>query len=141
MLDDARGGAGIEARHVAQQVLARGVEFHAHVVHAGDDDVVEGTLERVLVDVVLVLTDADRLRVDLHQLRQRVHETATDGDRAAHGDVVIREFLTGNLRGRVNRRAGFVDHDDRDGSRQLDLADKSLVSRDAVPLPMAMASM
>ena len=42
------------------------------------------------VDVVLVLADADRLRVDLHQLGQRVLQPARDGDRAAQRHVEVR---------------------------------------------------
>ncbi len=86
--DDVGGDARVEAGDVGEQLLRGGVELDADVVHAGDDHVVEGALERVLIDVVLVLADADGLRIELHQLGERVHEAAADGDRAAHGEVV-----------------------------------------------------
>ncbi len=124
MLDDVERRAGVESGDVAQEVLARGVELDAHAVHAGDDDIVEGTLQGVLVHVVLVLADTDRLRVELHEFGQRIHEAASDGDGASHGDVVVREFFAGGLGGGVDRRAGFVDDDDIHGGRKLDLADE-----------------
>ncbi len=83
--------------------------------------VVERALEGALVHVVLVLADADRLRVDLHEFCERIHEAASDGDRATHSHVVIREFLASHLGSRVDRRAGFVDDEDRDRTRKLDL--------------------
>jgi hypothetical protein len=45
-------------------------------VHAGGDHAVERLLEQRLVHVVLVLPDADRLGVDLHQLGQRILQAA-----------------------------------------------------------------
>ena len=41
----------------------------------------------MLVHVVLVLTDADRLRLDLDELGQRVLQPPGDGDRAAQRHV------------------------------------------------------
>ena len=50
-----------------------------------------------LVDVVLVLADADRLGVDLHQLGQRILQAPGDRDRAAHGEVEVGELLARDL--------------------------------------------
>ncbi len=103
--------------------------------------VVERALERVLVDVVLVLPDADGLGVDLHQLGERVHQAPADGDRAAHGEVLVGELLARDLGGGVDRGAALVDHAPpapRPGRPRP--RTKASVSRPAVPLPMAMAS-
>ena len=60
---------------------------------------------------MLVLADADRLRVDLHQLGQRVLEPARDRHRAAQGHVQLGQLLRGVRRRRVHRRAGLgYDH-------------------------------
>ncbi len=83
-------------------------------------------LERGLVDVVLVLADADGLRVDLHQLGERVHQAAADGDGAADGEVVVRELLAGDVGGGVDGGAALVDHHDRDGGGELERADEGL---------------
>jgi hypothetical protein len=50
-------------------------------------------LQVALVDVMLVLTDADAARVQLDQLRERVHQAATDRHCAADRDVAIRKFF------------------------------------------------
>ena len=60
---------------------------------------------------MLVLTDANGFRVDLHQLGQRVLQAAGDGHGAAQGNVQIGEFLGRQFRGRIHRGAGFADHD------------------------------
>ncbi len=60
-----------------------GVQLHPHAVDRAFDRGVELALQRLLVDVVLVLADAQRARLDLHQLGERVLEPAGDRHRAA----------------------------------------------------------
>ena len=115
-----------EARNVGQELLARGVDVHPYAVHAALDHVVQAALERGLVDIVLILPDPDRLRVDLDEFGKRVHQPAADRDRAAHGDVVVGELLARDFRRRVDRGAGLVDHHHRHIRRQVQLADESL---------------
>ncbi len=89
----------------------RGIRVHAHRVHAILDHRVERAGQFALVHVVLILADADRLRVDLHQFRERILQTARNRHRAAQRHVHVREFLRREFRGRVDRRARFR-HDD-----------------------------
>ena len=56
-----------DAGDVAEQVGARGVELHADAVDAGFDREIEFFPEQALIDVVLVLADAEGFRVDLDQ--------------------------------------------------------------------------
>ncbi len=130
----------VEAGDVAEELFARGVQLDADAVDTRDHDVVEAALEAGLIDVVLILADADGFRVDLHQLGERVHEPASDGNRAAHGEVVCREFLARHFARGVNRRAAFVDHDDHGNRWQPEFLHERLGLAPAVPLPMAMAS-
>ena len=67
--------------------------------------------EQHLVDVVLILADADRLRLDPHELGQRILQAARDRDRAAQRHVEIRELLRRQLGGGIDRRAGLGHHD------------------------------
>src|SRR5690606_12932554 len=67
--------------------------------------------------VVLVLTDADRLRLDLDELGERILQAARDRDGAAQRDIELRELARGELRSRVHGRAGLV-HDEL---RELEL--------------------
>src|SRR5574344_1694866 len=114
--EEARGlfeRLGTEAL-AAQNVLAalaRAVHVHADLVHAAFDDFVEALLEFALVHVMLILSDADGLRLHLHEFRERILQTAADGNGAARGDVFLREFLDGDHARGIHGRAGFA-HDD-----------------------------
>ena len=73
-------------------------------------------------------------------------QAAADGHRAAHGDVLVGQLLAGDLRGRVDRGAALVDRHHqaapRAAARPSSWPARSVsVSRPAVPLPMATASM
>ena len=110
----AHDGAGhglAQARHARQQRRRRGVEVDADLVHAVLDDGVQRLGQLALVDVVLVLADADALGVDLHQLGQRILQAARDGDGAAQAHVQVGQLLAGELGGRVHRGAGLADDD------------------------------
>ena len=99
---------GVQARHAREQRRRRGVDVDADRVHAVLDDGVERARQLALVDVVLVLADADRLRLDLHQFGQRILQAARDRHRAAQRHVEVGEFLRGEFGRRVDRRAGFA---------------------------------
>ena len=51
-----------------------------------------------LVYIVLILPDTNALRINFHQLGQRVHQTATDTDSTTHGDILVGKFISGYLR-------------------------------------------
>ncbi len=70
---------------------------------------------------MLVLADADGLRVDLDQFCQRVLQTAADGDGRPDVDVELGELLRRKFRGGVHRRAGFGHDHVGDGAAGLGL--------------------
>ena len=80
--------------------------------------------------------------IDLDQLGERILQAARDGDGAAHGEIEIGKLLTSHIRGRVDGCAGFV-HGHAENVGQFRFAQESCtnasVSREPVPLPMAMA--
>ena len=80
------------------------------MVHTRLYDSVQTFLELGLVDVVLILANANRLRIRLDQLRQRILQTPSDTDRTADGNVQIRKLFHRDVAGRVDRRTGFADH-------------------------------
>ena len=112
-LDDLQRGALVDAGHVAQQRPGRGVQIDADAVDAAFDDGFERLLQLALIDIVLILADADGFGIDLHQLGQRVLQAAGDGDGAAHGEVEVRELLARDVGSGVDGGAGFVDGDVR----------------------------
>ena len=63
-----------------------------------------------LIHIVLILAHADALRVNLHQLAQRVHQTASDAHGAAHSNIIIRKFLASHIAGTIYRRTVFAHH-------------------------------
>jgi hypothetical protein len=68
--------------------------------------------EQRLVDVVLVLPDADRLRLDLHELGERVLQAPRDRDRATDREIEVRELVARDIARRIHGRARLVDADD-----------------------------
>ena len=71
-----------------------------------------------------------------------IHQSAADADGAAHGEVLLGKFFAGRLRSGINGGPGLVHLERlRSGRANLIFCKKSIVSRPAVPLPMAMASM
>ena len=99
---------------MAQQRERGGVEIDADAVDAAFDGGFKRIVELALIDIVLILADADGLWIDFDQFSQRVLQAACDGDGAAHGEVEIGELLPRDIGGRVDGGAGFVDDDAED---------------------------
>ena len=112
---DVLGDRRRDAGDVPQQARARGVHVDAHAVDHVLDHVAQRAAELALVEVVLVLANADGLGRDLDQFRQRVLQAAAQAHRAARGHVEVGVFLARQLGGRVHRCARLV----HDGVAQL----------------------
>jgi hypothetical protein len=109
VIDDPPRGELIEARDVSEQRHARGIQVDSNKIDATGDDRLEGFLELLGIDIVLVEPDTDVLRLDLDQFRQRVLEPAADRDGRTERRVEFGQFLTANLAGRVDAGPCFVD--------------------------------
>ena len=96
--------------HVAQQLRRGGGHFHAHLVHALLHDAVQRLRQLVLLQVVLILPHADGLRINLHQLRQRVLHPPCDGNGAPLRHVEVRKLLRRQLARGIDGSPGFA-HD------------------------------
>ena len=76
---------------------------------------------------MLILSDTDRLRVNLDQLRQRILQPPRDGNRTAQRNVKLRKFLPGKPARGINRSARLTDNHIGNAGRFLDqLGHKSL---------------
>ena len=62
-----------------------------------------------LIHVVLVLSYANALGVDLDEFCEGIHETTTYGDGTTYSDILIRELVAGNLRGGIDGGTIFAD--------------------------------
>ncbi len=130
--DDVVGEGRADTGHPGQQRRGRRVHVDTDGVHAVLDDGVERAGQLQLAQVVLVLADADRLRVDLDQLGERVLQAAGDRHGAAQRHVQLRQLPGGVRTRRVDRRAGL--RNDDLGELQLRHAPDELL-RELVGLP------
>ena len=122
VLHDVPGQGRADSGNISQQVGAGGVQVDAHLVDAADDRVIQFLPKEILVDIVLVLADAEGLRIDLDQFRQRIHQAAADRYGAADRYVLVREFLPGYLGSGIDGGAVFADDIHLAGIRHRDPA-------------------
>ena len=108
VLHDVLGQGFAHTRHMTQQRRAGRVQIHTHGVHAALDHVVELLGQLHLTHIMLIEPDADRFRVDFHQLGHRIQDPSRDGDVTALGGFQLRKFLFGDGGGRVHRGSRFA---------------------------------
>ena len=118
---DVFGHRGVDTGNVGEQGGAGGVYVHAHGVHAILHHAGECFVQLGFLQVVLILSHADGLRVNLYQLSQRVLEPTGNGDRRAQVHIKGGEFLRRQFRRGVYRRACFADHHVAQGGAQVHL--------------------
>src|SRR5262249_60359809 len=90
LIDDRRRQSLADARDVSQERRRSGVQVDAHLIDARLDDLIETAFQAVRRDVVLVLPDADGLRIDLDELGERVLKASPDAGPSAPRDVEVR---------------------------------------------------
>ena len=132
---DGLGKGRAYTAHILQQVRAGSVQGHAHAVHAAFHGVVQFFLQQALVYIVLILSYAQGLGVNLHQFGQGIHQAPADGNRATYGNVVLGKLLPAHLRGGIHGGAVLAHGEDADALRKSHLADEvlGLPSRGAAP--------
>ena len=94
-------------------MLGGGIEIDTHLVDTTLNGLVKCMLQFRLVNVMLVLSYADALRVNLHQFRQWIHQSASYADSSAHGDILVGELISGCLGCRIDGGPVFADNEDR----------------------------
>ncbi len=87
VLDDILRQHLIQTRHPFKQRSRRRIDVHTDSVHTIFDGGIQRSCQRLLVHIVLILTDADGLGIDLHQLCQRVLQTTGNGNGPAQTDI------------------------------------------------------
>ena len=80
----------------------------------GYDAILNHAAERLvqsrLLHIMLILSDADALGVNLNQFRQRILQASGNGNRASLHDVEIRKFLRRQFGRGIDRSACLADH-------------------------------
>ena len=120
--DDVFGDRAVQTGYPGKERRACGIEVDADRVDAVLHHAAETFVEPLLRHIVLVLSHADRLGVDLHKLRKRILQPARNGHGGAEVHVKLRKLLGGKLAGRVDGRTGFTD--DHVGNAAADFADQ-----------------
>ena len=100
-----------DAGNSRQQRRRGRVDVDAHSVDTILDHLIERARKFVFAEIVLILAHADRLRINLDQLGERVLQPPGDRDRSAQGHVEPWQFLRGKSRSGVDRSPGLRDDD------------------------------
>ncbi len=104
---DGLGNAG----NVLEKRCRGGIHIHTHMVYAVLHHSAQLLTQLGLVHIMLILSHADGLGVDLHQLRQWILKASRHGGSASLSHIKIGEFLGGQLAGGIHRGTGFIDDD------------------------------
>src|SRR5262249_15579908 len=100
MFDKIAGDKLIETGHVAKQRHAGRIQIDANLVDARFNDTVERFTQLLGGYIVLVQTNADVLRVDFHQLTERILQAAADRDGAAQARIKMGKLFLADGTGR-----------------------------------------
>ncbi len=111
MFDDSFRQCWPNAGDVGQQGRTGHINVDTDTIYTRFHDVVQRLLQLRLIDVVLILPDADGLGIDFDQFRQRVLQSVSNADCPANGDIQFRIFADCQFTGRVHRGARFADDD------------------------------
>ena len=99
----------VDARDVTQQRHARRIHIHTDTVHTVLDHAAQRRVQFRCFQVMLILSYANRLRIDFDQLRQRILQPPRNRHRRTQADIKLRELLRRQLRRRIHRRARLAD--------------------------------
>ena len=75
-IESIRRNRGMKQKELLAQLQVRGVDINANRVHAVFNYSIQRIGQTGLVDIMLILAYANRFRINLHQLRQRVLQAA-----------------------------------------------------------------
>ena len=100
----------VDACHIGQQRLAGSVQIHTHPVDTVLHHASQSNIHLLCRHIMLILPDPNRLRVDFHQLCQRVLQPPRNGNGAAQGNIKLRKFFCSQLGRRIDRGARLADH-------------------------------
>ena len=86
-----------ESADVGEEMLTGGVEIYTYRVDATLHCEVERLLQLRLVNIVLVLSHSDALRVNLHEFGKRIHQSPAYAHSSSHSNILVGKFLAGGL--------------------------------------------
>ena len=117
----------VEPGDIGKERRRRRVQIGADGVYAVLHHAAERFIQPRGGHIVLVLPDTDALRLNLHELGERVLQAPRDGYRGAERNIVIRKFLRAELGRRIDARPRLVyDHVGHAGKVADHVGDKYL---------------
>ncbi len=105
--DDVLRYSRCETSDVLEECITRSIHIDADAIHGILDFLIELLSEKLLIDIMLILSDTDRLRIDLGQLSECILCTMTDTDSTTDGDIERWIFFLSERTGTVDRRSCF----------------------------------
>ncbi len=94
--------------YILKEGCGSGIQIHTYFIYTILNDAVQGVAELLLVHVMLVLSDTDGLRINLHELCQRVLQTTCDRCRTTLSHIKVRELFRCQLTCRVHGSTCFI---------------------------------
>ena len=77
------------------------IKIDSHTVYTTFHSVVKFLLQKHLIDIVLILTYSQRLRIYLYKFGKRVHKSSSYGDCSSDCDIMIRELFACDFGSRI----------------------------------------
>ena len=97
------GKSRTKTTHVGQEMLGCSIQVYTYRVHTTHHHGIQALLKLSLVHIMLILSYTDALRINLHQFGKRIHQSSADTYGTTYGNILIREFISGNLGCRIDR--------------------------------------
>ena len=113
IFDDVLCQGRTKTADVSKQLLTGGIHVYTNKVNAVLHRLVQTLLEFCLVYIVLILSYANALGINLHKLSQRVHQSSSYRDSTSNRNVLVRELVACYLRCRIYRSSILANHVDR----------------------------
>ena len=95
--DDVLCNRRIDACNAVQEGGGGGIEIDTDMVYGVLYSSIQCLPELLLTDIVLILSNADRLWIDLYELGERILHASCNGNGAANRDIVVGQFLLREL--------------------------------------------
>ncbi len=99
----------VQARHTSQKRNRCRIHIDPHRIHAIFHRRIKRARQEMLIDIVLILTDTDCFRLDLHQFGQRILQAASDRHRTPQTHIQFGKLRRRKSRSRIDRGPGFTD--------------------------------
>ena len=111
VIDNIVGNGFVNPGYVFEQRYRSPVDVNPDVINRIFNGCFQNPFQFFLIDIMLILTNADMFGIDFDQFRQGILKPAANGNGPPDRNIDIRVFFGSQFRGRINRCSGFIDDD------------------------------